>query len=897
MNNIAALLQPVAPAPVAQQVQAQPEQGGRIVSFRHGINIILKRGIYKGRYAIVKEYHPAQYELTVSGTDFVPLSEFDSLNIKPVGQTILTELGESTIRGYFPPSNQAYLPVYMYREPGNVNDIRVGIEATNKDVIYASLVSVYKNKASEFMKNKVNRFVYEIPLVGSLVQQMQGLDLQDTGALMRQMLELQLNNQAPQPLVMLANELRESPNILQKITRSSITQILELEQGSGQPVKMINKNNIIGPKFYINVSDRNFGDIKMYNPNKANYLVDYRRNQYFSASSVFRARETGLPQMERQVKNREDIKNEILYKQNPQMPRPAPLFSGNVRVISGQYRNQEFLFNAFHPAYLTISIDNKPIMSHLVNIFHNNELISKVDSPIYDSDVFYQDIRLTNGNVAEVKRIIDNNNILVFEKDNNQTVRRTINRFTDISSLNHGFKFIEESPVQEEEAAPVEGTPEIVSDEILQEEVADEPQEEREVDYNDELEEGETSDIQIEEQEAPLRSTFRDMERTTFEFRKLTSDEETIKTEILKVLNNFGINEDIINMNDTISKANFVLDRLSAKVNTFRISRGLPALSLKDTTSMKYIIVCVVLYELLRTEYPKNISSAVETLFNENDSGYFKLSDAEPVTLNQNIFIMPGDWHPNVSQSHLVPLRTQIIQNNTPRGTIDIILKNADEIIQSFLNTQFDVKQELKYRPIELIPLGINPVTGRRRREEEEEEQLQRVRTARRRIGISVNDLIDNNIPQNETKILWGTYSNILADMKGELEVHYRNSNNNTYLLIKKLLSRGPYGKQDSSLNTERLKEIYSRYYNILLSRLTTERLNRQQRQVERELQSRYRIGKEKSDFPKLTEEEEKEELARIEQSIKDEERLEKERHKRIEERFRKYLKKKDTEE
>lgn len=852
-------LEPSSPTPKPSSPRStEPHQPG-LVGFRHGINAIVKYSNLKGRLAEVKEFHPATYEVVVSGTDFVDVPKY--AEISPIGSTIKTELGESVIQRYYPaqdPHDQSYITVYLFREPGNTN-IQLGVGIKDRNYIASRLTPLYSDQAiANLMGEPSNVFLYKINMDDiDLTQRIAGINLNELNIPLDQ---LTLNpEQAAREREFREQREREEREHEQ---RQQLNQFIDRLMGVDDiveradtprylepfDVSLVIKANIV-KKYYVKKSHfkkqaqqtnqaRDPTEIlEALDPKIGHYLVRFTRHQHFPLNYINRTNE--LTNFEKRIKNREDIKLNELIRLGELREFPDNFYPTEINIVRGPFRNQTRPFVKFHPAYLTLSIDNTFIYKHVVPIRRdNNEILMRNDSRIFDSDVFYQDIFLQSigeqriEQYVQIKKINQQNNkrLHVFTQAQEQQQPQgeyIIHIYNDAFILNTGTVLIkEQEQVQEEpEQSPVQEQMRQEMQQELEAAIDDEEEmEEGEVDY------GEVNDARdvIQDDEQPFQQTFRDLERTQVQTRELTQEERVIETEIQNVLNALNRNPDFNVYND--------IDTINNLLNTLaRLNLGnegpLQNVNLRITSNIKYITVCIVLYELLQSQTPLNITNAVDLLVNS----YFKNADFQPNALNQNIFINEGNWNNILRRERIRPLQEQVQRTNDNRVKLRIILTNADSIIQSLLRTNLNIHEEIPTFTPELIAVSINPITGKRYRVEREEEALRRVRAPRQLNILSVQNLINRNEPENELPIVWNTrYTTILNNFILNTQTRFSDNRNQqrAFEIIKPFFTKGPYGV---NYIDQRLHKFYMTLYRELLAKLSQSYSERIDQQVQQE--------------------------------------------------------------
>lgn len=842
------------PAQAQVESKVKPSGEAKKKSFTHGINVIFNHGTYKGYHGFVSDFFPAGISLMTSGRAFIDAQKYGPL-VNP-GTSLITEVGNSLVEQVLPAVGGDYAPIQLFKSSED-KELRVGRVISNENIIMRSLMSQGKGmqEIQMMMDNPNNNFVIELTLFdSSLINNMSDLNISSNAAdiLADKLTKMQINSETPAPLEQLSQEVKTNSSLLDKIVHPEYF-------GDEIQVKVVFKRDLVGPKYYINVSG-NLGDIKIYNPTKPHYLVSYTRPVMFNPSMVkiekepLQSGETAF-----QIKHEKFItgtKKEIkMTKQQIEQEAQKSNFKYFGVVKSGPYSGQRLQVLDYTPSHLsvTLSTNGRRITSHVIRkrTKDGEYIIDEFDNPVFEtslimpSHVFYLDLLLKNGNYAQVNKILPNDNISITEKDadSRSYLQREISQ-DEIQELQPGFKFSgEKMPIQQEELF-VQGPSQEETTDLEQQTYDDEGESDsQEVDYAT----SPIDDIEVEE-EQPQKASFKDTQRTTIEQRELTKQEKSIKDESQRILKLLKVHDESIDVYSSMDTVLNLVNMIKNKLKAINFTGDLTV-----TSNIKFIMVCIVLYELVKTGFDKNMDSVITMLF----PSYFTIKDIQGQSMNENIFLMK--WEDNLSQEKIDAAISKIREYRQRESDypkiVKEILKNADIILQGILGLHVNIIERAQVNLEELIPVGINPVTGRRFKDEALERDLQRGREASIKLRsqmVTVEDLLnDRQLPEQEVAITWAKINEpIIEKFKQEVQkkADTQVSLKQDYIYIKNNLVRAPFALRDDIMKPA-VRKAFEGIYKTLLATIIKQNLKaekgkkRQREEQEQIRKNRARIA------------------------------------------------------
>jgi cell division protein FtsB len=797
-------------------------------TFTHGVNIIFKHGTYNGYHASVVDFFPASINLLTSGRAYIQADKYGPI-VKP-GSMLITDVGESLVEQVIPAIGGEYVPIQLFKSSSD-NQLRVGRVINNDNDIMRSLMRQGKNidEIQMMMANRNNCFLVELSLFDtSLISNMTSLNIveDETNTLAEQLIKMQINAEMPTLLEQLSQEVQTNVSLLDKIIHPEYFED-EIE------VKVVFKRDLIGPQYYLNVSS-NLGDIKIYNPVKMHYLVSYKKSVEFRMNEINIEKEA-LALGERAFQMKHDIvlsKPQEIKMSNQKIKEEET--TQKVRyfgvVKSGPYKGQRLEVVNYIPSHLEVILSStgKKITTHIIRKKNSqgNYIIDEQNNPVFEASlilpthVFYVDILLNNGNYAQVNKILANDSIMVTEKDE-KTRKYTNNEITinDIKQLQPGFKFNEKDvTIKPDEEIMITGPNNQDDESEIQ--VYDEGDESQEIDYAF----SPTEEVIEVSEEQPQQASFTDLQRTTFEERKLTEEEKNIKTNILNILKYLKMNDESIDVYSIIDTVSSVIKSIKNKLKKINYTTDLSV-----TNNMKFIIVCLVIYDLFKVGFYKNLDEVISMLFPQ----YFSIRDIQASSMNDNIFFML--WSEDLTQERITESVNKIREYRSNESDYPKIIKeiliNADKALQGLLGLHINIIDKSLINLDELIPVGVNPLTGRRFKDEKAEADLARSRAATiimRSQIITVEDLLnDKPLPDIEVPIIWSqVYMPTIQKFQQTIQnkADTQSDNRLDYLYIKDNLHRAPFAIRDDPMKAS-VRKAFEGMYKALLAHITQQQL------------------------------------------------------------------------
>lgn len=501
-----------------------------------------------------------------------------------------------------------------------------------------------------------------------------------------------------------------------------------------------------------------------------------------------------------------DTQYEILYKKRFMvMPTGIKKLNNNVvNIKHGAFKGQKATLVKKHPAHLVIYLDavGKKVSDHMIQQKGSYEIM-----PITPADVFYMDLKLKNGNFFEVKDISAEGRIIGLERVNNQFIPKEITQ-DDIESHQPGFSFdaIKPDVVQETEET------EIVQDSDTEEtEVTDDTDESDVLEYS-------TQEQQEPEVEIEMTSGFKDKDRISFQRTQLTKPETEIKSKITRILNVYAINDTEIKIFDLIEKIMSGMSEIKKILNRSE--------KLRDTwikSDEKYIVAGFVFYEIIQSG---NSNLLLKTIDDDiYDTFVEKLTEKKIFSskdTTQSIFLTDG-WTPYFSINNEI---IKTMKKKDVQSLYKVMFKNCVSFLkETFSLMNIDSKEIYNQHRVyleDLIPLG-----GKRKGEMDKK-------------YVTVTDIMNNDIPETATRILWGPiYQPYLEKMKQYLVNEIKNAKTNThkvtYEYVLESIERAPFAMKEiekSSAKRDTVKfQTLRKAWNLLWSSVQKKYENMQNQQ------------------------------------------------------------------
>jgi hypothetical protein len=395
-----------------------------------------------------------------------------------------------------------------------------------------------------------------------------------------------------------------------------------------------------------------------------------------------------------------------------------------VYVKNGEYKGKIGRFLSTQDAYLRICLDatGRIISSHAVNSGDNTYKMKKI-SP---NDVFYMDLLLKNGKFFQVNSIIDNEFIGI-EKNNNEFTNKTISYF-DIYEFLPGFRYTCNENSNENTKTDDDNIYESMeTDQDQQDDEGNEDSNEI-AGYQDEEEYQGGQQEEYEQEESEMKQTFRDVERIGYIQRQLTSDEKDILKRIEKISLGLTYPMDMIPVYHIVEKT------LTSIEN---IRKLCPDNNWKKN-DIKYIVGCLVAYEIIKNGHKLSINDIVNKLY--NSKFYTKTDITSSMFLRNDV---------NAMTDEKVTQIKGLYKDKKYEQVLSCMFENCHCLLQKWCEYfTFDTEKMTK-NEIVLIPVSKSKVS---------------ITKEYPKYFLTTKDLInDIEIPESANKILWGPNSEMLV--------------------------------------------------------------------------------------------------------------------------------------
>ena len=746
-----------------QNEQKKEQKNETKKGFTHGGNVFFTKGIYKGYHGFVSEFFPATYVVTKKDTANVEVDKYGPL--QKIGSVLQTEYGKSTIKKVLPGHKQDSLVQLIVYEKSNIG--RVLDKQKDMQLLLG------KNMSVEDIENPNNTFVVD---VFSAIDNIEFLNMSENESwedMDNAFRKLSVEQNGRGIIQTFSEKVKSDVDVLEnlisadRIRNLSKVYMFEVNQGIKDEIEKLTvvkvfKKDIVGPMYYMNVYKK-LGEYYDYDPTRSQYVVSYENILTFKPSMI-------------------QIQQDKRY----------------AKVKKGVYAKQVFRIKAYNQARIgvTLASSGKKILEHLVQEENKMGEIVNNNRAVYPSDVFYCDITLSNGNKAEVKRVNENGTIEILEKLENGTFDKTITE-DDIQTYEPGFSF--NSNVQQN----VKYTANQVSGNYFDNEEDFEVNGDRDEDEKDQDDYGEDKDVAEQDtfnvgiDYSEPTASFKDTQRTFTIQEDLTSRQLKLKGEVVKILKLLHMNEDSINVYTTVDAIEEVIGKIIRELKGNQ--------DIYVTSNVKFIIVCMVLYNLLRVGYKVTLDNVIDKLFPK----YLTVKDISTNSMNDNVFLKK--FH-NLTDDIITTSVKKITEYRKSEKNYTKILKvlllNCDFVVQDIVGLRVNIDTSSHVRNQDFIA-----VTGKQERLEAEEEALRNVKSTSQKYAITVKDVLNDNIPNEEVPIFWGESVKVLAKIKNGLTKKYNTTKVEDYLWIRDNLYRGQFALKDLS---RKLKTMFMKTLEIL---------------------------------------------------------------------------------
>jgi len=738
------------------------EKKEKVKNYRHGNSVIVTKAAdtYKGYYGHVTDFFPATYELKTDGEAYVETKTVMNQDITGKSGKVYTQFGESKVLEKITSIQMGAefidFIIFTDRETSK-QKIGMYVNDTSKIISYLESEGNDNNQAFITRENKNNNFVREFK-EDTLIEMMKKLQTDTIQELIESLNSIDLNEKTDSLIKLLKNS-------VETWSSDSVDMLFDNEFPITPKVQdflfdrkmsIVFNKDIIGPHHYMITTGENKGWNNVYKPDRDYYKISYTLVVKYKPGEI---------KVDKQNKKYAYIKK-------------------------GDYAGKKFLIVKYNKAKMMLRLTS-----------NNRELVYE------PSDVFYFDIKLTNGNIAEVVDTLLGNKLKIREKveDKNEIETRIISE-DEISEKLSGFtlsdieneRIIQTTNPFDNFYVPDQSEQEF--DEPFEQIHDDEYDEDKSQngDYNDQ--EPETNEIErdnnieVENPEGQAKASFKDTERTSKEMIELTNKQLEILNMIKKAGKLFGY---YIEEYDVLSKVENVVECLKSILKKTSVS----------DYNVKFIITLVIMYESIKNSIDHDFDKIINKLFKgENSKGFFSAKDLSPENRNSFIFFenVIGDPTEIISKiNELTKNRKQTFSEN--KDVLKELILYADSTVQKCLGLNLNIRRKYELDLSQLIPLGINRETGRRYKDESEENDLIRLQNIRENYYTS-NNILDNiDLPSREVEIKWDYDSKKIIDkfIKGlEKKAHQQPDAGETILTIKDNLYRAPFAIRDDNFDS-----------------------------------------------------------------------------------------------
>lgn len=306
----------------------------------------------------------------------------------------------------------------------------------------------------------------------------------------------------------------------------------------------------------------------------------------------------------------------IKYKKIITVPMTSLIITGDkVLFRRGCYKNKVGILKNINGSNFVIELDanGKKVSSHLVKNQDGYNI-----STINPEDLFFKDIELSTERYFQVLYCTDNGFFGVEQTTNNFVEREIVN--LDIKRMMPGFGIVSDTKTMFYKNNDGEFEMDTIMEDASKGDEDDEDVQEGT--YNDEGD----RDI-VYESEVEMKQTFKDSDRLEFVHRILTKEDKNVMKLIEKCLVSLGVPTDSIKIYEVLEKTNSSIEKMKLELKKLALNNW-------KTTDVKYMIACLVIYEIIRSGYnfsKGNFENFITKLY---DTSFFKKSD-----ISESIFV------------------------------------------------------------------------------------------------------------------------------------------------------------------------------------------------------------------------------------------------------------------
>jgi hypothetical protein len=400
-----------------------------------------------------------------------------------------------------------------------------------------------------------------------------------------------------------------------------------------------------------------------------------------------------------------------------------------VNFQRGIYKGKTGELLDIESAYLSVQINaiGKTITSHLVKTETGFNVMKVVPE-----DVFYCDIELKDGSYFEVKECYEDR--FVGSKRGSDVTVTILN--DDIAKFMSGFTILSRTkPVELEQEIDVKEM--FVTDTIEVSEVTDEMDdvESEEIDSYGEDKENEK---EYENTEGEMKVSFKDTERSFVVQRTFTKDEK----EYLKMI------EKCASVIGEVSNIFTLLDCVNDAVKMMKMELTKISVSDWKNTDVKYIIACLVAYDLIQNGYNMSVYDFKKNVEDLYEMGYITkntISNSAFIRSDIDVKLKNSCWNCIQMSNDSKATVKRMYKESKYLDIVKIIMENCNIVLQNLFGKVAFVSDKSK---VELIPVS-KPFTVREYP----------------KYFLTTQDIIDNVMVDTAKKIIWGPKSQVLINI------------------------------------------------------------------------------------------------------------------------------------
>ena len=475
----------------------------------------------------------------------------------------------------------------------------------------------------------------------------------------------------------------------------------------------------------------------------------------------------------------------------------------HLKITKGPFASDIIYPFIFMEPHLSITLHStgQKIFHH--NVKYQNKIINR---PIYPKDVFYMDLKLKNGNYAEVIGIDSYNNISIKEITKDRSLINNIITFNDISLYLPGFKWTDTEIDQE---LQIDNVDDNLDDTITDKIDSIDNNSDNESEYDSEHVMENTFVPESSEQE--IKGSYKDNERTTFIQEELTDIQKKFKKIINDILSQFNLQLDSIDWLNTIHNIEFCLteiDKMSLQEN---IEQNI------YFSGYRFILSSILFNKIKNLNNNVNLFNYTKTilpvLFGKSSKTQKIISD------NEHIFTLYTNLNYFGHLKSIKQIKTWINNKKTDHmSIINEMMSIAYQLAKKILNLTKNTTQQI-FKP-EFIPLGKGTYVNNNYIHYNKDNDLSLKKF------ITLNEIINNGLPTKEYKIIYNPeifndiFHKVNVNISNQLESLDKNSNDYVSLqFIKRNLLRIPYALREitkDSSDYNNLKIVYDQLISAL---------------------------------------------------------------------------------